>query len=92
MTFLTGYNGIINVTISNNKFSFAKSITVKDGLIQFWTPEVAFETESLNYEINRFIIQEDHFTETDYQFTIKPNFSTLGPIIEISRQKTKTII
>ena len=30
--FLTGYNGILKVTISNNKFYFTKPITDKDGL------------------------------------------------------------
>ena len=31
ITFLSGYNGILNVTISNNKFYFPKSITDEDG-------------------------------------------------------------
>ena len=31
VTFLTGYNSIINVTNENNKFYFIKSITDKDG-------------------------------------------------------------
>ena len=30
VTFLTGYNSIFNVTNSNNKFHFKKSITDKD--------------------------------------------------------------
>ena len=34
VTFLTAYNGIFNVTNSNNKFYFIKSITNKDGYIQ----------------------------------------------------------
>ena len=34
VTFLTGYNGMFNVSISNNKFYFIKSITHKDGYIQ----------------------------------------------------------
>ena len=32
------------------------------------------------------IIDEGHFCENEYPFTIKPNFSTLGSIIEISPQ------
>ena len=31
VTFLTGYNGIFNVTDKNNNFYFIKSITDKDG-------------------------------------------------------------
>ena len=38
----------------------------------------------MNDEIKRIIIDEGHFTEANYPFTIKPNFSTLGSIKEIS--------
>ena len=85
VTFLTAYNGIFNVTNSNNKFYFMKSITDEDGYIQITIPPGAYEMEGLNKEIERIIIDEGHFTE-DYPFTIKPNFSTLGSIIEISSQ------
>ena len=40
----------------------------------------------MNNEINRINIDEEHYTEANYPFTIKPNFSTLGSIIEISPQ------
>ena len=40
----------------------------------------------MNKEIKRIIIDEEHYTETNYPFTIEPNFSTLGFIIEISTQ------
>ena len=76
---LTGYNGILNVTNSNNKFCFTKSIT-DDGVSRKITPPGAYEIESLNNEIERTIIEE----EANYPFKIKPNFSTLGSIIEIS--------
>ena len=33
------------------------------------------------------MIDEGHLTDTHYTFTIKPNFSTLGSIIEFSRQE-----
>ena len=33
VTFLTGYDGIFNITNSNIKFCFIKSITDKDGYI-----------------------------------------------------------
>ena len=86
VTFLTGYNGIFNVTNSNIKFYFMKSITDEDGSIQITIPPSAYEIESLNNEIKRIIIDEGHFTEVNYPFKIKPNFSTLGSIIEISPQ------
>ena len=40
----------------------------------------------MNDEIKRTIIDKKHYTEANYSFTIKPNFSTLGSIIEISPQ------
>ena len=86
VTFLTGYNGIFNVTNSTNKFYFMKSISDEDGFIQITIPPGAYEIESLNHEIKRIIIDEEHYTEVSYPFTIKPNSSTLGSIIEISPQ------
>ena len=41
----------------------------------------------MNNEIKRIIIDEEHFTEANYPFTIKPNFSRLGSIVEISRHE-----
>ena len=84
VTFLTGYNGIFIISDKNNKFYFAKSITDEEAFIQIIIPQGAYEPESLNKEIKRIIIDEGHYTEIDYPFTIKPNFSTLGSIIEIS--------
>ena len=40
VTFLTAYNGIFNVTNSNNKFYFMKSTTDEDGFIQINIPLV----------------------------------------------------
>ena len=85
VTFLTGYNGIFNVINSNNKFYFTKSFT-DDGFIQIVITPGAYEMESLNNEIKRIIIDEGHYTEENYPFTIKPNFSTLGSIIQLSVQ------
>ena len=85
VTFLTGYNGIFNVINDNNKFYFKKAIHDED-FIQIRIPPSAYEIESLNNEIKRIIIDEGHYTEANYPFTIKPNFSTLGSIIEISPQ------
>ena len=84
VTFLTGYNGIFIVTYSNNKFYFMKTVTDEDGFIQITIPPGAYEIEALNNEFKRIIIDEEHYTESNYPFKIKPNFSTLGSIIEIS--------
>ena len=92
VTFLTGCNGIFKVTNSNNKFYFMKSITDKYGFIQITIPPGAYEIESLNIEIKRIIIDEGHYTEVGFPFTIKPNFSTLGSNIEISTQGPTIII
>ena len=86
VTFLTGCNGIFNVTNSNNKFYFKKSITDESDFIQINIPPGIYEIESLDNEIKRIIIYQEHFTEANYPFKIKPNFTTLGSIIEISPQ------
>ena len=86
VTILTGYNGIFNVTNSNNEFYFKKSITDEDDFVQITIPPRAYENESLNNEIKRIIIDEENFTESDYPFQRKPNCSTLGSIIEIIPQ------
>ena len=82
VTFLTGYNGIFNVTDKNNKFYFKKAIKDEE-FIQIRISEGAYEIESLNNEIKRIIIEKGHYTETNYPFRITPNFSTLGSIVEI---------
>ena len=90
ITFLTGYNGIFNVTNSNNRFYFRKTITDGDDFIRITIPPrwfYAYEMESLNNEIKRNIIDEGHFTKADYPFQIKPNFSTLGSITTIVPQR-----
>ena len=85
VTFLSGYNGIFNVTNSNNKFYFKKS-PIEEDFIQTRIPNGAYEIESLNNEIKRNIIDEEHYTESNYPFKLKPNFSTLGSIVEIQPQ------
>ena len=86
VTSITGYNGIFNIRNENNKFYFKKTITNEEGFIQITISPAAYEIESLNKEIKRIIIDEGYYTETNYPFTTKPNFSTLGSIIEISPQ------
>ena len=85
VTFLSAYNGIFNVTNSNNKFYFFKSIS-DDDHIQITIRPGVYEIEALNNEIKRIIIDEGHYTEVEYPFYIKPDFNTLGSIIEIFPQ------
>ena len=86
ITFLTGYNGIFNVTNNSNKFIL---ISVFEGTkINLITISPgAYEIESLNKEIKRLYIEDVYITEEDYPFTIKPDFSTLGSIIEIESRR-----
>ena len=86
VTFRTGYNGIFNVTNAINKFYFTRSISDEDRFIQIIISPGAYELENLKIEIKRIFIDEDHYTEANYPFTIKSNFSTLGSIIELSTQ------
>ena len=86
VTFPSGYNGIFNVTNSKNKFFFKKTISDEDGFIKITKPPGAYEIESLNNEIKRIIIVESQYSKINYPFTIKPFFSTLGSINEISPQ------
>ena len=85
VTFLSAYNGIFNVTNRNNKFYFKKNL-INEDFIQIRNPEGAYENEGLNNEIKRILIDREHYTEENYPFTIRPNFSTLGSIIEIIPQ------
>ena len=68
------------------QFFFRKSISDYDGFIQITIPERVCEIESLKKEIKRLIFDEGQFSETNYPFPIKLNFSTLGSIIQISTQ------
>ena len=42
MTFLTGYNGILKITNSNNKFNFKKTL-IDENFIQIIIPSSAYE-------------------------------------------------
>ena len=80
--FLSAYNGIFNVTNLNKNFYFTKSISDDNHFMQTTIPLGAYEIESLNDEMKRIISDENHFTEGNYPFKIKPNFTTLGSIVE----------
>ena len=78
VTFSTGYNGVFNIVNSNNEFYFMKTITDEDGFVQITIPPGAYEIEILYIEIRRIIIDKGQYSESEYPFTTKPNFSTLG--------------
>ena len=59
-----------------------ESITDENGFVQIVIPPGAYEIEALDKELKRIIFGEDHFTDANYPFKIKPIFSTLGSIIE----------
>ena len=84
VTFLSAYNGIFIVTDSNNKFYFTKSISDDNHYTVITINSGAYEIESLDDEIKRIIIDLGLYTEANYPIKIKPNFSTLGSIIEIN--------
>ena len=82
VTFLSGYNCNFNVTKSNNKFYLKKSFN--DGeFTQISIPQGTYVIEALNDEIKRIITDKGHYSESNYPFNIKPNFSTLESIVEI---------
>ena len=74
VTFLSACNGLFNDTIKNNKFYFSTSIIDENHFNHIIIPSGAYEIESLNKEIKRVIIDEGHFTTTNYPFLIKPIF------------------
>ena len=88
LTFLSVSNGIFNITNKNNKFYFSKSIIDDNRFQNITIPEGAYEIGSLDKEIKRIIISQGFFTSEDYPFLIKPKFSTLGSIIEISNEES----
>ena len=88
VTFLSGYIEFFNVTNSTNKVYFTKSITDDNHYIQITISSGAYEIESLNNGIKRNFFSEEHFTKENYPFSIKPNFSTQGSIIEISNPES----
>ena len=75
---LTADIELIIVTNSINKIYFGKSITNKDGSIQITIPPGNHETEKLNNEIKRIIIEEEHLREANIPSTIKANSWTIG--------------
>ena len=90
IAFLTGYNGIFNVTNKNIKFYFTISIVDYDFSV-ITIPAGAYELENLNKEIHRFIIEEGYFTEANYPFKISPNYGHLVSIVEYSSNGSQNV-
>ena len=63
-----------------------KSKNDEDGFVQNTIPTGAYEIEALDKKLKSIFNAEAHFTEAFDPFKIKANFSTLGPITEISPQ------
>ena len=64
VTFLSGYNGIFNVTNENNRFySTTSTSDIESSFIII--PPGAYEIESLDDEIKRTCIIEGQFTESN---------------------------
>ena len=80
ITFLTGYNGIFNITDENNKFFY---VTREKMIVDNAIPKVAYELEALDLEIKRLMVLNGDSDGESFPFTIKPNFTTQGSIIEI---------
>ena len=91
VTFLTGYNGMFNITNKNNKFYFTDSHSNLETTFIFIAPG-AYDLGHLDAEIKRICINDGHFTESTYPFKIKSNFSTLESIIEIDVRPERQII
>ena len=67
-------------------FISKKTITNEDDFFQNTTLTGAYERESLNNEVKRFINEDGYYTEASCPFTIKPSFSTSVSNVELSPQ------
>ena len=89
VTFLTGYNGIFNITSKNNKFYYLtptnmlKFVTLPKGIYAVVHETKEDDITSFHTKIKELIIEEGDATESNYPFLIKPNFDNLHSIIEI---------
>ena len=63
--FLSGCNGIFNVTSSNSKLYFKKTITNDYDFIQITIPLGAYKIESLNNEIEGSLLTKDIILKTN---------------------------
>ena len=80
ITFLTGYNGIFNITEANNKFYY---ITPEKMIVDIEIPKGAYELGAIDLEIKRLMVSNGDSDGETFPITIKPNFNTQESIIEI---------
>ena len=83
ITFLTGYDGLLVLQIQITNSIMQNQLLIKIVFSQNSFPPCAYEIQSLNNEIKRVIVDENHLIGTNYPFTRKPSFLTLGSILEI---------
>ena len=86
VTFPSGYNDIFLVRNKSTEIIFI-SVFDRAGYNVSTIPPGASELESLNAGIKRNNIEGKYITEEDSPFKIKPNYSTLGSIIEIELEE-----
>ena len=73
----------MKVKSKNNKFFF--TLPFDDAKFTENTmPPGTYDLESFSHKIKRNFNEEIYFTEETYPLVIKPNFSTLGSIIEFT--------
>ena len=65
----------LTLQIKKNEF-YSKKELIEEDFIQITIPPGAYEIESLNGELKRINIDQGYYSEIDFPFTIKPNFST----------------
>ena len=82
VTFLTGYNGIFNVTSKNNKFESVRPINDGDFSVMSFSPGV-FERAELEEEIERVINDKGHFTGSTYPFKKNQTFQHYVPSLKL---------
>ena len=89
VTFLTHYNiTIFNLIEKKTKNSVSRSkVLTTTVLCKLLFNGVPTKLEVRIFKLKGITIKERHFTEVDYLLTVKPNFSTFGYNIEISRQE-----
>ena len=78
VTFLTGYNGIFNITDNNNKFYFMKSITDEGGYIKI-------NILNGSYQIKSRLHSTKH--KPKIKLEVKINNSKLPPSLQPFKQK-----
>ena len=80
VSFLTGYNGVFNITNKMIEVSFTTSY-IDDCFILIIILSGVHELASLNDEIKRIFNEDGYFTEENDPIVVEPENSTLGSTI-----------